>query len=288
MKVLIGCISFKNLTGSELYVFELAKHLALLNCDVTIASLVKDSPLIEKVKEFNIKTVFLQDLHKNEKWDIIQTQHLPVTKYLCELYPDIKKIYTIHSEIIEVENPYVHYSIVKYIAIRPEIKKYLIDEFSIDENQIEIIYNPIDESRFYEANTKQYNTTLFVGTLNDIRKYMLFDLVDYTKQTGKLLWLVGTNHDTYLSTLLKNDHVKHTNSTNKIEEYYQRCSETAGIMLGRTTIEGWMCNKPGWIYNVDITGKIIDKKFTTPPSDINKFYAKNVANKFLDLFKKVL
>lgn len=288
MKVLIGCISFKNLTGSELYVFELAKHLSLLNCDVTIASLIKDSPLEEKTKEFNIKTVFLKDLLKDEKWDIIQTQHLPVTKYLCELYPNIKKIYTIHSEIIEVENPYKHYSIIKYIAIRPEIKKYLINEFLIDENQIQIIYNPIDESRFHETNVKPYNATLFVGTLNDIRKYMLFDLVDYTKQENKLLWLVGSNHDTYLPTLLKNEHVKYANFTNKIEEYYQCCSETAGIMLGRTTIEGWMCNKPGWIYNVDNTGKIIDKKFTNPPSDIDKFFAKNVANKFLDLFKKVL
>jgi glycosyltransferase involved in cell wall biosynthesis len=38
IKVLIGCLSFANLTGSELYTFELAKELIKQNCDVTVCS----------------------------------------------------------------------------------------------------------------------------------------------------------------------------------------------------------------------------------------------------------
>jgi hypothetical protein len=37
----------------------------------------------------------------------------------------------------------------------------------------------------------------------------------------------------------------------------KNCKET-GIMLGRTTIEGWMCIRGGWIYNVD-NGNIVNK-----------------------------
>ena len=38
LKVLLSCISFRNFTGSELYVFELAKSLIKLNCSVTVLS----------------------------------------------------------------------------------------------------------------------------------------------------------------------------------------------------------------------------------------------------------
>ena len=58
--------------------------------------------------------------------DLIHTQHKPITEHICRLYPNIPKISTIHSEVIDLEIPYVHESIKKYIAIRPEIKDYLI------------------------------------------------------------------------------------------------------------------------------------------------------------------
>jgi hypothetical protein len=44
IKVLISCLYFKNFTGSELYVYELAKNLIKLNCDVTVMSEI-DGPL---------------------------------------------------------------------------------------------------------------------------------------------------------------------------------------------------------------------------------------------------
>jgi hypothetical protein len=66
------------------------------------------------------------------------------------------------------------------------------------------------------------------------------------------------------------------------------CSETAGIQLGRTTIEGWMSGKKSWIYNVDSNGSIIKKTLTDPPSDISKYYSENVAKQIREIYVNVL
>ena len=88
--------------------------------------------------------------------------------------------------------------------------------------------------------------------------------------------------------LLQFSHVKHFPATNKVEEYVKNCSETAGILLGRTTIEGWLCGKSGWIYNVDNSGNIINKNKHDVPSDVYKFNSIEVAKKIKDEYIKIL
>jgi glycosyltransferase involved in cell wall biosynthesis len=195
---------------------------------------------------------------------------------MVNFYPNIKKISTIHSEIIPQEKPIIHDSIIGYVAIRPEIKEYLINEFNIDEDKIEVIYNPIDETKFKPKNTKSENSVLFVGTIDNIRKNTIFDLIEYTKENNKELWLVGDNKSNYISEILLNKHVKYYKSTPNVETYIHRCSETAGILLGRTTIEGWMCNRSGWIYQVDSLGNIQSKKLYEVPNDLDKYKSSKV------------
>ena len=81
----------------------------------------------------------------------------------------------------------------------------------------------------------------------------------YAKENNKELWLVGENKSDYLTELITNSNVKHFGPTLDVDKYIHKCSETAGILLGRTTIEGWMCGKDGWIYDVDKNGNIIFK-----------------------------
>ena len=45
----------------------------------------------------------------------------------------------------------------KYIAIRPSIKKHLIDNFKIKEEKITTIYNLFNKSRFKPKNKKNSN-----------------------------------------------------------------------------------------------------------------------------------
>jgi glycosyltransferase involved in cell wall biosynthesis len=312
LKILIACLFFKEFTGSEMYVYELAKNLVKDGHDVSILASQINGPLTTLGKQSGIK---IYDFNNppgykmgDGKWgintpegfviskpnslyklseiyfDIIHTQHTPITQSIINFYPNIKKISTIHSEVISLENPIIHESIIKYIAIRPEIKEHLINEFKINEDNIEVIYNPIDENKFKSKNIKSENSVLFVGTIDYIRKNTIYDLIEYTKENNKELWLVGDNKSNYISEILLNKHVKYYKSTPNVETYIHRCSETAGILLGRTTIEGWMCGKPGWIYNVDSTGFIHDKEFKEVPSDLDKFKSSTVINEIKKIY----
>ena len=60
IKVLIGCINYQGYTGSELYVFELAKQLTKQNCEVTIVSNI-GNPLFLQAKRLGIKCYNIQE-----------------------------------------------------------------------------------------------------------------------------------------------------------------------------------------------------------------------------------
>lgn len=315
LKVLLSCLFFKTFTGSEMYVYELARGLKKLNCDVTVLSDI-NGPLAQIAKPQGIKVLGFNEAPGYKlgdgKWgfntpqgfqpsqpnnlykisevdfDIIHTQHTPITNQMCQMYPNIEKISTIHSEVIELENPVINDTIKKYICIRPEIQEHITNNFEIDLKNTEVVYNPIDVDRFNTKNTKDNGYVLFVGTLDYLRENTIKDLVEYTESIGKEFWLVGENKSNYLDDLLKNGHVKYHNATNKVEEFVKNCSETAGILLGRTTIEGWMCGKPGWIYNVDESGYILNKERFDIPEDINKFNSLEVAKKIKQEYIKIL
>lgn len=315
LKVLISCLSFKTFTGSELYVYELAKNLKKLSCNVTILSNI-GGPLTNIAKKDNIKVLSFEEapgfklgdgkwgfktdkgivqskpnkLYKVSKvdYDIMHIQHKSIAEKMVEMYPEIDKIYSIHSEVIDLEHPIKDKSILKYIAIRPEIKDFLITEFDINEKDIDIIYNPVDNSKFNVSNKKDGNYVLFVGTIDYLREKSIFDLVEYSKSVNKELWLVGENKSNYLDELLKNDHVKHFDATWNVEEYVKNSYETAGIQLGRTTIEGWMCGKPSWIYKVDSNGDFLSKEKIDPPSDIEKYYSINVAKAIKQKYLEII
>jgi glycosyltransferase involved in cell wall biosynthesis len=315
LKVLLSCLFFKTYTGSEMYVYELARGLKKLNCDVTVLSDINGSlsKLAQqqgiKVLPFNTPPGYkmgdgkwgfntpqgVQPSQQNVMYkvgevdfDIIHTQHTPVTNQICQMYPNIDKVSTIHSEVIELENPVINDSIKKYICIRPEIQEHIIDKFNISKDKTDVIYNPIDTNRFNNKNIKDDGYILFVGTIDYLRENTIKDLVEYSKSIGKELWLVGENKSNYLNDILSNPHVKYHEATNKVESFVKDCSETAGILLGRTTIEGWMCNKPGWIYNINESGEILNKERFDIPKDINKFDSKEVAKKIKEEYIKIL
>jgi glycosyltransferase involved in cell wall biosynthesis len=316
LKVLLSCLNFKTFTGSELYVFELAKELKKLNCSVTVLSQI-GGPLTDMAKALGIKCLSFEEapgfklgdgqwgfntpegfkpstenvLYRISEvdFDIIHMQHKPVAERMIQFYPEINKIYSIHSEVIELENPIKHESIKKYIAIRPEIKDYIVDGFQIPESEVEIIYNPIDNSKFNTVSSdKIENSVLFVGTIDYLRKETILDLMERTKEEGKELWLVGEDKSNYLQQVLFEPHVKYFPATWSVETFIHKCSETAGIQLGRTTIEGWMCGKPSWIYKVDSAGFILSKEKFEPPTDIEKYYASSVAQQIKNEYIKIL
>ena len=316
LKILITCLLFKEFTGSEMYVYELAKNLIQDGHDVSILAAHVNGPLTNLGRQLGIKIydfdsppgfkmgdgrwslntpdgviVSKPNLYyklSEVSFDVIHTQHTPITQLIVNLYPNIKKISTIHSEIIPQEKPIIHESIVEYIAIRPEIKNYLMSEFNISEDKINVIYNPVDETKFNVKNTKTENSILFVGTIDSIRKNTIYDLIDYSKNNNKELWLVGDIKSNYISEVLQHNHVKYFKSTPNVEAYIHRCEQTAGILLGRTTIEGWMCGKSGWIYDVDSVGNIISKKLHDVPENLDKYKSSKVIQQIKEKYLEIV
>ena len=314
LKVLLTCLFFRTFTGSELYVFELAKELLKLNCDVTVMSQI-GGPLTDMAKRIGIKCITFEQAPgfkmgdgqwgfdagngyqvstpnmmyrvSEVNFDLIHMQHKPVAERMIQFYPEIDKIYSIHSEIIELEEPIKHDSIKKYIAIRPEIKDYIVDNFEIPEKDIEIIYNPVDNEKFKPKPTKTQDAVLFVGTIDYLRRETILDLIDYTKENNKELWLMGEDKNNYLPNLLLLPHVKHFKPNWNVEKLVNECTETAGIQLGRTTIESWLCNKSSWIYKVNSLGTVISKEKFEPPTDLEKYYANNVAKTIKEKYLEI-
>jgi len=112
--------------------------------------------------------------------------------------------------------------------------------------------------------------------------------MERTKEEGKELWLVGEDKSNYLQQVLFEPHVKHFPPTWSVENFIYRCEETAGIQLGRTTIEGWMCGKPSWIYKVDSGGFILSKERFEPPVDVEKYFSSNVSKQIKAEYQKIL
>lgn len=318
IKVLLSCLSFKNFTGSEVYVYELAKSLQNQNCQVTILSQI-GGPLTQLAKKEGIRCVSFEESPGfklgDGKWnyvnsqgktevsqpmvmykvaevdfDIILCQHKPVVERILNMYPTIDKICTIHSEVMSknLEDPIVDESIKKYIAIRPEIKEHLISNFEIPEGKIDVIYNPVDKEKFTVKNPQDKNYVLFVGTIDYLRMETILDLIDYTRENNKELWLVGEDHSSYIDTLKSYDHVKIFPPTWDLKKFLTDASETAGIQLGRTTIESWIAGKRSWIYKVNSAGIILSKELTEVPEDVDKFYSENVAEQTRELIVNVL
>ena len=307
---------FRTFTGSEVYVYELAKSLKKLNCEVTVLSQI-GGPLTELAKKEGIKCLPFEEspgfkmgdgkwmvmgpdgnpqpsspstLYKVSEvdFDIIHIQHKPVSERIVNLYPTIDKIAAIHSEVIELEDPVIHESIKHYVAIRPEIKEHLINKFEIPENKISVIYNPVDKNKFPTLPKKNDGYILFVGTVDYLREMAIKDAGEYAISLGKELWLVGEDKSIYLKSYLNNPNIKHFPPTWNLKPFIEGAFETAGIQLGRTTIESWMSGKDSWIYKVDENGDIISKELTTPPSDIEKFYSENVAKQIKQKYIEIL
>lgn len=315
LSVLIGCLFFGSYTGSELYVYELAKELSKQNCEVHIISQIGPK-MVKRIEKYGVKCFNLQippgfkmgdgkwglntpeglkpsedgKLYKisDVKYDILHINHKPVGEHLLKLYPKIPVINTVHSEVIpKLEEPVIHENVKKYITIRESISDYVCEGWDIPKEKVSVIYNPIDGDRFKQYNNPSKKVTLFVGTIDYLRKNTILDLVKYTKENNKELWLVGEKKDGFVDEM-NDEHVKHYPPNWGVEKYVKECDETASILMGRTTIEGWLCGKPGWIYEIDSGGHIINKDKHEVPSDVDKFKSENVASEIIKEYESVI
>lgn len=305
LRVLICCQFFQNYTGSEVSNYELSKELVKLGCEVTIISTMVGEPLYSKAKENGINVYHISQapnfqmtqnnqlsfIKTEKEFDIIHINHKPIGEQILKMYPNTPAVMHIRSEVIPTfEEPIINPIIKRYISIRKSIKDYIMS-YDIPENKIVHIDNPFDIERFntnYKSVKNEKEVVLFIGTLDHLRRKILEDLVQMTHEEGQELWIIGADNLNYATDLQQASHVKYLGIKSNVEDFIKKCDYTAGIFKGRTTIEGYLCGKQGWIYKVDKEGNIEEKVLTQVPLDIEKYSSSFSAKKVFKLYKDVI
>jgi len=300
MNIAIVTLQFSNLSGSELYVYELAREYLIQGHSVSIIA----KYLQNKEKNFqnrieNLGGKIFQINSADSKFylktaNIIHTnQPLPTLwtiSTLDQLKLNTPIISTIHSEFPLHEKPVCNNKIIKYIAVRPSIKEILINNYNISSDKIEVVYNPIDFQRFNLKGTVSPDipTIVFPGTIDPIRKDTILSLINlaHSNKNNIKLQIIGERGDSYLDNF-KSDNVFIFPSTFDIENYIKQSSVVASILLGRTILEGWACGKPGLIFNINGKGQIQSTEYKLPVN-LENYNSKIVAQNLLNIYKNLI
>ena len=285
MKVLLACLNVNGLGGSELYHYELVKELHKDNIDVTLFTGRPSDPNDQiriKLNELGIKQIDISSTP--EEFDLIVASQPAVNEFMLKTFPNTPIISIIHSEI-RSEDPILDPRILHYIGIRQSIVDMLINEYNIDSTKVSLIYNPIDTSRFNSNNRESYEKTtgIFVGeVLDNIRFQAISHLVNECIQNDwDLLLMSESRYD------FKHPNIKYIDKRWDTEMIVKNVDFTAGILLGRTTLEGICCGVPGYVYYIDKNGNILNIELIQP-DDTQKFNSKYIVKQHIDLYNKIL
>jgi hypothetical protein len=265
VRILISVINFRHLTGAELYVYELSCCLASRGHDVSVVS--QSGGLIsQKARAQGVTVDDFRDMPAGLEFDLLHVQELAPAEWAMARFPDTPAIATVHSQW-PCEEPMIDERIHKYICIRPEVRDKIVALNGVPIEKTAVVYNGVDTARFNTAGAvvPERPMVLFAGTVDPIRRASGLHLIERSVEEDFDVLFIGTRHDTQLDGALPPNVDWLQGDVWEIDEYVRRCTATAGIVLGRTTIEGWMCGKPGWIYDVDLDGSIKSIDLFPPP-----------------------
>jgi Glycosyltransferase Family 4 len=265
MRVLIAVVNFRFLTGAELYVYELSRSLALRGHDVTVVS-ETGGLIAERARGNGVKAYAYDELPADAQFDVMHVQELAPARWAMDRFPDVPAVATVHSQW-PCENPLIDPRIYKYVCIRPEVREKIVREDGIPAEKTTVIYNGVDFSRFNRdgAELPERDMVLFAGTVDPLRRAAALDVIERSVAEDFDVLFIGTRHSTHLDGELPDNVRWIGGDVWDIERYVKRCTATAGIVLGRTTLEGWACGKPGWIYDIELDGSIRSRDVYTPP-----------------------
>jgi len=286
MKILLGCLNANGLGGSELYHYELVRELDALGHDVTLFTLREIDWMDEvRLKLQHVRQLDTTNLDITENYDIIVASQPQVNLFMLEHFKNIPIISIIHSEI-RSEDPILDSRISHYVAIRKPIVDMLVNEYNIPTSKVSLIYNPIDRTRFNsnEASKLERYSGIFVGeVLDPIRFQAVQHLVQQCIENDWDLYLMSESRYNF-----NHPNIKYVDKRWDTENIVQMMHFTAGILLGRTTLEGWCCDVPGYMYIIDIHGNIQSIEASAPDYIKEKCDSRYVAQQHEQLYKNYI
>lgn len=267
MRVLISVISFRYLTGAELYVYELARSLVGRGHEVTVVGQA-GGLITENARACGVTVYDFSDMPRGLSFDVLHVQELAPAQWAMARHPYTPVIATVHSQW-PCETPLVDPRIHKYVCIRPEVRQKVVAQDGIPVEKTAVIYNGVDFERFRAPDSSsaepERESVLFAGTVDPLRREAALHLIERSVAEDFDVTFIGTRHSAHLDGPLPGNVKWLQGDIWDIERHVRMCTATAGIVLGRTTIEGWACGKPGWIYDIDLAGRIRDLTLHPPP-----------------------
>jgi hypothetical protein len=294
MKILLGCINVNGLAGSEMYHFELARELSEQNgCDLTLFSLIPinyEDQVRKELSRLGIKQIDSTNINPTETFDLIIASQPQTNEFLINSFPNIPVISIIHSEV-RAEDPILHPQIKHYIVIRESIRQLLISYYKISPSNISLIYNPINTSRFNSKNSTKHNKTtgIFIGGITDsLRFESVGHLVKHCIEQDWDLYLMSGASQRYD---FDHPNIRYIDPTWGTEHIVKNMNFTAGILLGRTTLEGLHCGVPGYVYDVNKYGNILNITLMNPEDEaelLDLSDSKTVVKSHIELYNKII
>lgn len=281
MNILIASETFLILAGPEMYQYELSRELRRRGHQVSIQAR-RSSPEAVVVDRARRHGVQCADF-RTSLWchDVLHLNQTTAGQAMLRRYPRTPAIQTIHAEWARFERPIDHPNVRYYVAIRPSIYDLLV-RHGVPKRKLRVIYNPVDRQRFTPAPDPARRTVLFAAAFGKQRFAAVTAVRELCRREGATLRLIGAAH---ADCPLDGQPIEPPRWDMEIPT--RACSETAGILLGRTTLEGWACGKPGWIVDVGRSGNVKGIERVPPPADLSFCDARVVAEQLLDLYERV-
>lgn len=271
MKILLGCGDYETISGVPMFTYGLAEELNRRGHDVFIAAPNVGGIMAEKTARLGIAATGFDDLKKH-KFDVAHASGMHASQWCVHSLPSTPVVVTTHSTLV-YETPYVHDRVSEYVCVRPQIKEKIIKQDGVEENRVSVIFNGVDRARFCPSDIKwDPPRILFAGTVDYLRAEATNLILDVASQRGWEVLIVGRKLSGHVNDLPV--HAKFWDGDLwNIEDVVRQCSATAGILLGRTTIEGWACGLPGFIYEIDNDGHVTDwGEYPPPPPQVMEMF----------------
>lgn len=289
MKILIACQFFNYCSGSAMYVHDLAIELKKRGNEVTIFSdiggEISNSAIKNGIRVVDFSQIFSI---QNEKFDVLHLNQYHSSEMALEFFTDIPAVMTLHNDF-DIEIPYRHSSIKKYIAVRP----FIADKYKALHPVL--IYNGIDFERFNTKNIEKVNeektklgihkkVVVFIGTYDKLREKSIRDLKERGDEEPFEVVFVGRNMLPHAPPI----GISATPETFFVEKFIEASDGVAGILVGRTALEAWACGKDYHCYTVDQNGEILNYEVMPPPADISQYDIKYMTDRVEEVYKEVV
>lgn len=193
MRILFTLHDLQYSGGTETFTYSLIKEFLRQNHEIFLYS-TRIGQVADKYTEIGV-LVTDEIASLPDDVDIIHAQHRAEAISVYYKYPSVPMVFTSHGIIPWQEKPVFIPSIVKYVAVSEEVQQHLIQNWGIQEDQISIIRNGIDQTRFHPSTPAHEKPETILLLSNRYTPDVKDILEEAANKASMKLNIVGQSHN---------------------------------------------------------------------------------------------